>query len=127
MNHVTKLFLTMFLAFFAGNISHAQLVAGDIAFIGVNEDAGPVGGTDHSFTWIALTDISAGEVIYFTEQGVNANTNTWFANTIEGKNSIMLVPIGAENLSRIDFWNMDLDDFMYTHSIKDFYSNPNGK
>ena len=47
----------------------------------MNEDAGPVGGTDHSFTWIALTDISAGEVIYFTEQGVNANTNTWFANT----------------------------------------------
>lgn len=60
---------------------NAQLIAGDIAIIGVNEDAGPVGTEDHSFTWIALTDIPAGEVIYFTEQGVNINSMTWFANT----------------------------------------------
>ena len=51
-----------------------QLAAGDIAFIGFNEDEGPLAGQEHSFSWISLTDIPAGEVIYFTEQGVNINS-----------------------------------------------------
>jgi hypothetical protein len=69
--------------FLLGNqIINAQtLSAGDIAIIGVNEDAGPVAGEDHSFTWIALKAIPAGEIIYFTDQGVNINSMTWFGNT----------------------------------------------
>jgi len=43
---------------------------------------------------------------------------------INGKKSIMLVPKGAENLSRVDFWNMDIDYCIYTNSIKDFYKSP---
>ncbi len=57
------------------------LVAGDIAIIGVNEDASPEIGEDHSFTWIALKEIPAGEIIYFTEQGVNTVTMEWYGNT----------------------------------------------
>lgn len=58
--------------------SYAQsLSAGDIAFIGYNTD-----GTD-DFAWIALTDIPAGEIIYFTEEGWNDVTSGW-AGTTEG-------------------------------------------
>ena len=57
-------------------VTHAQtLVAGEIAFIGYNSD-----GTD-DFTFIALTDIPAGEVIYFTEEGWNSNTGAWMGTT----------------------------------------------
>ena len=59
--------------------THAQLAAGDIAFIGFNSDAGT--SSDDDFTWIALTDIPSNEIIYFTEQGVDTNTMTWFNNT----------------------------------------------
>ena len=44
---------------------------------------------------------------------------------IDGKRSIMLVPLGAENLTHIDFWNMDVDYCVYTNSISDFYAKPN--
>lgn len=44
---------------------------------------------------------------------------------IDGKRSIMLVPLGAENLTHIDFWNMDVDYCVYTNSISDFYTKPN--
>ncbi|WP_452232290.1 T9SS type A sorting domain-containing protein [Lacinutrix sp. MEBiC02595] len=59
--------------------SFSQLSAGDIAFIGMNEDV-YLGTQDNSFSWISLTDIAPGEVIYFTDQGVNINSNTWFDN-----------------------------------------------
>ena len=67
----------------------AQLTAGDIAIIGINEDAGPTAGHDHSFSFITLNNIAAGQIIYFTEQGWNNNNTTapgtaqgfWFANT----------------------------------------------
>ena len=64
----------------------AQLAAGDIAIIGINEDAGPTSGHDHSFSFITLNDIVAGQVIYFTEQGWNNNNagtaqGFWMGNT----------------------------------------------
>jgi hypothetical protein len=76
-----KPLLIIGLILFGHQQTTAQLAVGDIAIIGVNEDAGPIGIEDHSFTWISLTDIPAGEVIYFTEQGVNVNSMTWFSNT----------------------------------------------
>lgn len=45
-------------------------------------------------------------------------------HTIDGKTSLMLVPIGAENLSRINFWDSDIDYCVYTNSIMDFYASP---
>lgn len=40
------------------------------------------------------------------------------------KHSVMLVPLGAENISHINFWKMDVDYCIYTNYIKDFYSTP---
>lgn len=77
-------FYLIILSVLASFMSHSQsLVAGDIAFIGYNTDAGPVAGQDHSFTFIALTDIPAGEIIYFTEEGWDDVSNIW-AGTTEG-------------------------------------------
>ena len=44
--------------------SHAALTAGDIAIIGRTNN-----GTPDSFSFVALTSITAGEVIYFTDNG----------------------------------------------------------
>ncbi len=62
---------------------YAQLAIGDIAFIGYNTDSGPGASTDHSFSFITLTDIPGSEVIYFTEEGWNDDTDAW-AGTTEG-------------------------------------------
>ena len=70
-----KYILILLLLTVAPTLNSQTLEKGAIAIIGVNEDPGPTSGRDHSFTWIALTDIPAGEVIYFTEQGWN-NNNT---------------------------------------------------
>jgi len=43
---------------------------------------------------------------------------------LNGKRSMMLVPLGAKNLTHIDFWNMDVNYCIYTNSLKDFYSKP---
>ena len=43
---------------------------------------------------------------------------------VDGKSSLMLVPAGARNLKRINFWDMDIDDCLYTNSILDFYAGP---
>lgn len=44
---------------------------------------------------------------------------------INGKTSIMLVPNGAKELKRINFWDMNIENCIYTNSILDFYSKPN--
>lgn len=44
------------------NTVHGQLIPGDLAIIGHNND-------DQSWSWIALTPIPAGEEIYFTDKG----------------------------------------------------------
>ncbi|KQC00008.1 transglutaminase domain-containing protein [Pedobacter sp. Hv1] len=43
---------------------------------------------------------------------------------LEGKRSLMLVPVGAPNLTKIAFWNSKVDYCVYTHSLKDFYAEP---
>ncbi|MBX2870613.1 MAG: hypothetical protein KTR30_00880 [Saprospiraceae bacterium] len=43
---------------------------------------------------------------------------------VEGKRSMMLVPMGAEDLTHIDFWDMAVDYCVYTKSVQDFYANP---
>jgi len=72
----------LFLLFFTitPSVVNAQttLTAGDVAFLGYNTDAN--GTEDHSFSWITLEDLSAGTVIYFTEEGWNANGNAWYGS-----------------------------------------------
>jgi len=44
---------------------------------------------------------------------------------VNKKSSLMLVPNRAKNLTRINFWNMDIDNCIYTNSTLDFYAKPN--
>ncbi len=53
-----------------GTSTHAALTAGDIAIIGRTNN-----GTPDTFAFVALTDISAGEEIYFTDNGWSAATS----------------------------------------------------
>ncbi|MFD2566741.1 transglutaminase domain-containing protein [Pseudotenacibaculum haliotis] len=43
---------------------------------------------------------------------------------IDGKGSLMLVPMGANNPTKIDFWNSTIDYCIYTNSLADFYAKP---
>ena len=84
---MNKLILVLSLFLFGNKILISQtLVAGDLAIIGVNEDAGPPSGQDHSFAIIALKTIPAGEIVYFSDQGWNTSDPTtpmgfWISNT----------------------------------------------
>ncbi|MFT5823165.1 MAG: hypothetical protein ACI8ZM_004425, partial [Crocinitomix sp.] len=82
-NVMKKLFLILSLFAISSTISFGQLLIGDIAFVGYNTDSGPGASTDHSFSFITLTDIPGSEVIFFTEEGWNDDTDEW-AGTTEG-------------------------------------------
>ena len=44
--------------------------------------------------------------------------------TVNGKTDIMLVPKGAPNLTKMKFFDIKIDNCIYTHSIADFYAAP---
>jgi hypothetical protein len=75
--------LLLILFILIGSSGFGQLAIGDIAFIGYNTDSGPGPSTDHSFSFITLTDIPGSEVIFFTEEGWNDDAVSW-AGTSEG-------------------------------------------
>ncbi len=89
------LFLALFFSsFFLQHNAYAQtLQAGDIAFVGYHTD------TDDGFTFIALKDIPAGEVIYFTDKGWNATDDTWYANTED--HIIWTAPVGGTSMGTV--------------------------
>jgi len=45
-------------------------------------------------------------------------------HTVDGKSSLMLVPVGAPHLAHIDMWDLEIDYCAYTHSVADFYARP---
>ncbi len=45
-------------------------------------------------------------------------------HTFAGKSNLMLVPTGSKNPTKIARWNMTLDDYFYTNSLRDFYAKP---
>jgi len=65
-------------AFQMANVSAQTLVIGDIGIIGYHTDA------SDGFTFIALTDVPAGEVVRFTEDGWCAAGSAWYITPIEG-------------------------------------------
>ncbi|RXG17055.1 hypothetical protein DSM02_3153, partial [Leeuwenhoekiella polynyae] len=71
-----KLLLTLLLitSCFGYNLNSQSLAAGDIAFVGYNTD------NPDGFAFITLTDIPAGTIIYFTDQGWSSFNNTWYSN-----------------------------------------------
>lgn len=44
--------------------------------------------------------------------------------TVDGKKSVMLVPINAKNLDKVKFWSLDINYCIYTNSVLDFYAKP---
>ena len=46
-------------------------------------------------------------------------------NRVNGKRSLMLVPLGTENPTSMLVWNLKIDYCEYTNSINDFYAKPN--
>lgn len=65
---MTKTLLSLALAAAAALPAHAALTAGDIAIIGRINNGSP-----DSFAFVALSNIAAGEVIYFTDNGWNGS------------------------------------------------------
>lgn len=43
---------------------------------------------------------------------------------VSGKSNLMLVPTRSKNPTKIDFWKMTLDDYLYTNSFAEFYAKP---
>lgn len=43
---------------------------------------------------------------------------------VSDKSNLMLVPKGSKNPTKIEFWKMTLDDYLYTNSLADFYAKP---
>lgn len=83
---MTKTLITLALAAAAAAPTQAALVAGDIAIIGrINN------GTPDSFVFVALNDIAAGEVVYFTDNG-------WTGSAFRGATATD--GDGNENLTR---------------------------
>lgn len=82
--------------FLLGNqfINAQSLVAGDIAFIGFQQD------TPDGFTFITLTDISEGQVVYFTDHSWSSTDNAWHDNTSDAHYS-WTVPAGGISIGTI--------------------------
>ena len=84
----------MFWCLIAFQSNYAQtLSTGDIAFIGYHTDS------SDGFTFIALTDIPAGEVIYFTDKGWNTTSATWYANSED--HIIWIAPVGGISIGTV--------------------------
>ena len=62
--------------------------------------------------------------LFYLDTTLDNRYNTDNPYKINGKSSIMLVPIGAKNLRRINFWDMNINNCIYTNSTLDFYAKP---
>ena len=65
------------------------------------------------------------DYLYYFDTSLDNRYEKSTKHLIDDKRSIMLVPLGAENLTHIGFWDMDVDYCVYTKSIGDFYAKPN--
>lgn len=74
--------------------SHAALTAGDIAIIGRTNNGAP-----DTFAFVALSDISAGEVIYFTDNGW---TGTGYRGSTatdgDGNENLLMFTVGSSGI-----------------------------
>jgi hypothetical protein len=61
---------------------------------------------------------------YFDTALDNRNIPANESFKLEGKTSLMLVPLGAPHLQRISFWDSKVNYCVYTNSVKDFYAQP---
>ncbi len=74
-NYLHSFFILGIFLFCSFSSKSQTLIKGDIAFIGYNTDS--QSGANDDFTFIALANIPAGEIIYFSEEGWNSTTSGW--------------------------------------------------
>lgn len=67
------------------------------------------------------------DYLFYLDTTLNNSYSKNESYTINGKKSLMLVPLAAQNLTKIDFWKMDVDYCLYTNAIQDFYAKPVSK
>jgi hypothetical protein len=65
------------------------------------------------------------DYLYYLDTSLDNRYDGEEPHLVENKRSMMLVPKGAENLTHMDFWDMDVDYCIYTNSVNDFYAKPN--
>ncbi len=64
------------------------------------------------------------DYLYYFDTSLDNRYEREERQLIDGKRSIMLVPLGAPNLTHVGFWDMDVDYCIYTNSRGDFYAKP---
>lgn len=87
--------------------ANAALMAGDVAIIGVYTDGtstDATGGGD-SFAWVPLVDLSAGEVLHFSDAGYFSGTTSF--NTSEGLLTYT-VPVGGITAGTVQMASNDI-------------------
>jgi len=62
--------------------------------------------------------------LFYLDTTIDNRYESETPHLINEKSAVMLVPNGAKNLTRIDFWDMDLNKYIYTNSTQDFYAKP---
>ena len=98
---IKNLVLTMMLCCIS-SFANAQLVTGDIAFVGINSDANP-----NELAILTLSPIASGQTILITDYAWNGTsleaTNdlaegaiTWVTNTIVPKGTLIKITIGVD-------------------------------
>ncbi len=97
---ITFFLITVVLLTGTKAISNAQttLNKGDIAFIGLYMDGFSTAGD--GFTFILLKDVSAGTIIYFTDEGWDAVNTNWYGNTNDA-HLTWSAPVGGSTIGTI--------------------------
>ncbi len=62
--------------------------------------------------------------LYYMDIHIDNSYSKVKSTSVDGKSKLMLVPEGAKNLTKINFWNMTIDYCVYTHSLNKFYAKP---
>lgn len=62
--------------------------------------------------------------LFYLETRFDQRPDAPESHTINEKRVLMLVPTGAKQLKRVNFYNLDVDYCIYTNSLLDFYARP---
>ncbi|MGJ8655482.1 MAG: PEP-CTERM sorting domain-containing protein [Akkermansiaceae bacterium] len=101
------------------SVSHAAVTVGDLAIIGYYTDGNSNGpGTGDAFSWVALNDISQGEVLYFSDASYYDDTSAFRA---EG---LIRLTVGAGGISAGTIHSVEAGNLLsgYTHLPNTAYS-----
>lgn len=64
------------------------------------------------------------DYLYYFDTSLDNRYAPETIHLVNGKRSMMLVPKGAENLTYVGMWDLDMSYCFYTNSVADFYARP---